>query len=514
MLLTPFLSLFGAALLLVAIGLLLANLLGRQIRSDAGPVLAQTPSGPVFLFDEGRLIDCTPAARALLVQMAAQGAEWQGLMAFLSPRFPQIDEKIAQIATLGRFSDVSHNENGVATLVEVEFTGGLTKISLSDPDVQQGPGVVMAMAHRAALDEVAILRATLAASPVLAWRESPLGEVTWANAAYLLWVSGDAGQHLVWPLPRLFDQDADPALRQGLTRPDGTMAWFDHSSVPHGAMRLCFAVPADAAVKAETGLREFMQTLSKTFAHLPIGLAIFDRDRKLQMFNPALLDLTHLPADFLSMRPSLLSVLDAMRDRNLLPEPRNYQGWRKQIVDMEKAAEAGVFQENWTLTDGQTFRVTGRPHPNGALALMIEDISSEMQRTRRYRSDVELGHSVVDQMPEAIVVFDQSGQVLWCNTAYSQLWDHDPNATLTEATVRSLGAHWRSRSAPTKLWLEIDEFVHTVGDRAQWTADLRLTDGRLLSCRIAPVAAGATMVAFAGGAPLGQAAQKMTKKAG
>ena len=33
----------------------------------------------------------------------------------------------------------------------------------------------------------------------------------------------------------------------------------------------------------------------------------------LKLFNPALLDLTGLPVDFLSLRPSLLSVLDALR---------------------------------------------------------------------------------------------------------------------------------------------------------------------------------------------------------
>jgi len=48
------------------------------------------------------------------------------------------------------------------------------------------------------------------------------------------------------------------------------------------------------------------------------------------LFNPALLDLTGLPAEFLAMRPSLLSVLDAMHDRNMIPEPKDYRSWRRQ----------------------------------------------------------------------------------------------------------------------------------------------------------------------------------------
>lgn len=493
----------GSLLLAAAIALLVVNMMRVQPKKAPSPILGQSPSGPVFLFDETRLIDCSPAGRALLSQSLPLGDDWACLMAFLKPRFPKIEQNLSKIAELGSFSDLSHLQNGVATLVEATYSGGLTKITLSDPDMLDGPGVSVAIAHRAAIDEMFLLRDTISNAPILAWRENSDGDVIWANTRYLSFASAliQSGTPLSWPLPRLFEysrtvQSAD-RQRQAILIPGKAAAWFDVQTADSGSELLCFAIPADRAVAAETSLNEFMQTLSKTFAQLPIGLAIFDKDRKLQMFNPALLGLTNLPADFLSMRPSLLSVLDAMRERNLLPEPKDYQGWRRQILDMEKAASSGMFQENWALADGQTFRVTGRPHPNGALALMIEDISTEMQRTRRYRSDLELGHSVIDQMAEAIVVFGQTGQLMWSNTAYSQLWGHDPNATLAEASIRNLGDHWKSLSAPNKIWTEIDEFVQTIGDRHHWTGELRLSDGRLIRCRVAPVAGGATMIAFA-----------------
>lgn len=492
----------GSLLFATAVALLLVNLMRGETGAKPSPILAQIPSGPVFLFDGSRLVDCSPAGRALLAQSLALGDDWACLMAFLKPRFPKIEENLSRIADLGSFSDVSHAENGVATLIEATYSGGLTKISLSDPDVVDGPSIANAIAHRAAAEEMVILRETIANAPILAWRENADGDVIWANSRYLNLAAAFAksGAPLAWPLPRLFDRSASQQSanrqRQSITVAGKPPAWFDLQTEASGSDLLCFATPADRAVVAETSLQDFMQTLSKTFAQLPIGLAIFDKDRKLQMFNPALLDLTNLPADFLSMRPSLLSVLDAMRERNLLPEPKNYQGWRRQIIELEMAASSGLFQENWALADGQTFRVTGRPHPNGALALMIEDISTEMQRTRRYRSDLELGHSVIDQMAEAIVVIGQSGQLMWSNVAYSQLWGHDPNATLGEASITSLGAHWKSHSAPSKIWTEIEEFVHTIGDRQPWTGELRLSDGRLIGCRVAPVAAGATMIAF------------------
>ena len=83
---------------------------------------------------------------------------------------------------------------------------------------------------------------------------------------------------------------------------------------------------------AERQARVFVQTLSKTFAQLSTGLAIFDRSRKLVMFNPALMDLTKLSAAFLSGQPDLNAFLDRLRDSGVLPEPKNYASWREEVA--------------------------------------------------------------------------------------------------------------------------------------------------------------------------------------
>jgi PAS domain-containing protein len=67
-------------------------------------------------------------------------------------------------------------------------------------------------------------------------------------------------------------------------------------------------------VRAQQAQKNFVQTLTKTFVTLSIGLAIFDRNRQLMLFNPALIDLTALTADFLSTRPNLLTAFDKLWD--------------------------------------------------------------------------------------------------------------------------------------------------------------------------------------------------------
>jgi hypothetical protein len=44
-------------------------------------------------------------------------------------------------------------------------------------------------------------------------------------------------------------------------------------------------------------------------------------------------------------------------------------------------------------------RVTGRPHPNGAIAFLFEDISQEVSLTRRFRTDLDLDRGILDDFP-------------------------------------------------------------------------------------------------------------------
>ena len=484
------------------VGITLASLANGYRPAQAKDSAPPLGEGPIFMFDGDLMVDCNAAGRAVLARSAAQGNDKQKLLEFLSRYFQNIADKLADLPKLGAFADTAELNNGKMLLLQAEQGGGLTKITLLDPDIAEGHGVALAMSYRVMQTENDELRHAVSEAPILMWRESVDGSVIWGNKAYILLAASTLaqGRELSWPLQRLFDrsavlQSAD-RQRQSVKLPTGKTQWFDLITQSDGDEILCYALPIDATVAAETSLRDFIQTLSKTFAQLPIGLAIFDKDRKLQMFNPALMELTTLPPDFLTRRPSMLAVLDAMRDRNLLPEPKNYQNWRQQVIEMERAAASGLFQENWVLPDGQTFRVTGRPHPNGGLALMIEDISDEMQRSRRYRSDLEISQSVIDHLDEAIAVFSQSGLLMWCNAAYSKLWLHDPASTLAEVSIRTATQHWKSLCAPTQLWRELDEYVHTVGLRKPWSQEVQLIDGRLMHCSIAPIAAGSTMIAF------------------
>lgn len=505
--------LFALALVLIAFvaavaGLLAVNALQTPPKRQTTSVFSEIAQagegglGTVYLFDGEVLVDATAGARQILATSRGRGSNWLRLIGYLTLYIPDVETELRRLEEEGQILIEGRSSLGRALLLSAELHGGLTRIVLTDPAQDGKPLMTDALAHRALTQEVEQLREILAQAPMLIWRETETGEVVWANGAYLLKAIAmlPSGKELGWPLPRLFERQASQTAPRGqrasIAVPGEVAIWYDLLGTQSGKERLNFALPADAAVNAEGALQDFMQTLTKTFAQLPTGLAIFDRQRQLQLFNPALVDLTGLPVDFLSLRPSFLSVLDALRDRNMIPEPKDYRSWRRQLVEMEKAAASGLYEETWNLPDGQTFKVVGRPHPNGALALMIEDITNEVSRSRRYRSDLELGQSVIDEMEEAVAVFSPSGQLVMSNIAYALMWAHDPEGDFHNDSIRIIAAHWRARSAPSGLWSEAEEFISTVGNRVSWKAETRLLDGRLLHCRFAPLSGGATLAAF------------------
>lgn len=473
-----------------------------------GPGMAGTagagPPEAVFLFDDERFVDASPAGEAMLDQLHSPqgGSEWARLMAYLEPRFPALPGELAGLAARRRLR--MEAETGPALVLSAEWRSGIVRLTLSDP-LAEGPAAMDRLSLRAQEEELSVLRAVVDRLPVPAWRQE--GEmVTWANPAYLDH-AGVAPGEPVWPLPRLFDlrPGAAPTLgprRVSLPGPDGRTRWYDVDGQAQGTGEVFIAQPVTALVQAETSLREFIQTLGKTFAQLPIGLAIFGRDRKLQLFNPALGDLTGIGAEVLLARPSLFAVLDHLRESRMIPERKDYATWRQQMVALEQAAVSGQYEETWNLPTGQTYRVVGRPHPDGAVALLIEDISAEVSLTRRFRAELELGQEVLDCLPEAVAVFSSAGQMLMSNAAYVHRWDAEGGTALCAPGIGEALRRWQVICGPDPAWAQVHSYVLTLGERPEREHHLHRPDGSTVRLRLLPVAGGATVLCFSEAAPV------------
>lgn len=492
---------------IVAASLIITGLhwLARLSQRRRSARLRAQESAAMILFDGDDLVDASPAAQTLLRRYAIDGSDRVTLVKILSQRFPDLPRQLERMSGGGTLRISAANDQGE---LDIATWDGMLRLTLYEPSSQHAVPYVHPLTLAAIEDELDILRSLGENAPLLIWRQDDTGAVTWANRAYLALAEeirpDSEAADPCWPLPRLFTDvgltpppdDAPTLKRFALDMPGGAPQWFEVTSQRRGGATMHFAIDANGLVEAEHAQRNFVQTLTKTFAHLSIGLAIFDRKRRLVLFNPALLDLTGLPVAFLSSRPQVHSVLDRLRDMNMLPEPKNYTTWRDQVAALEAAAQKGTYCETWNLAGGQTYRVSGRPHPDGAIAFLFEDISHEVSLTRHFRSEIETAQAALDSMDEAVAVFSPAGTLTLSNAAYDQFWGTGGAEALADHTIGDEMQQWQRRCTPTALWAELRSFHGSFGERSPWSATARLDDGRSLLCRFVPLAGGATLVGF------------------
>lgn len=469
------------------------------------PRLQQRRTGPkstsevIWIFDGTDLVDATVLARKLIGDSDAP-CEWRDLHRELCTGYPTFPKSPRDVEKVGSVVAPSL-ESAEPKEVVCEWIGGITRVHLRQRQDHTVPPPDAARVLSAASHELETLRFALNNAHYPVWRVSDKGEVIWFNRAYEDLCMSVLGKK-PGPDTALFSASYDIPIptkkgRRSVTIPaTGKKLWFDVTIVQHNNGTLIYGVDINAVVDAEQAQRDFVQTLAKTFAQLSTGLAIFDRDRQLVLFNPALIDLTALPAEFLSARPTLFSFFDRLRDQRMMPEPKNYGSWRDQLADLVAAATDGRYQETWSLASGSVYSVSGRPHPDGAIAFLFEDITAEITLTRRFRSDLELGQAIFDRLDDAIAVFSMEGTLTFSNAAYHALWDVDPEMCFAQTSILDSVRVWQAGCMATPVWGDIRDFVGSQENRAEWWAKVTMNSGEALVCSIHPIQSGATMINF------------------
>ena len=120
------------------------------------------------------------------------------------------------------------------------------------------------------------------------------------------------------------------------------------------------------------------------------------------------------------------------------------------------------------LPNGLTYRVRGRPHPNGALAFLFENISAEISLTRKFRTKLDGLGTIIQNLEPALIVFDSLGQIRLSNQAYAALWA-DTEAAATNVQGRSIievSRSWQATCLPTPVWGDLRDYAITLEGRA------------------------------------------------
>lgn len=462
----------------VVFALLLVQRAARPGQTPA-PMTAEPLS---LLFDHGILEHASSQAMTQLALLPGLHG-WDDLRESVLARFPDFPGT-AGGGEEGHITLSSNNPNRPEHAF-IHWRGPHCWVELqADDPPKQAPEQAKELRH---------LRTMSDTCPNPAWQEDGQGKVIWHNQAYgslQKLKPTDEDDHDQW----LFDVP-DQTLPHRVTfttlhgdKPDT----YEVKAIPKGDITAFHANCINAVVDAEDAQRSFVQTLAKTFAHLSVGLAIFNREGQLMLFNPALIDLTALPAQVLSTQPTMQAFFDQMREMRRMPEPKNYGSWRQDIADLITAATDGRYRETWTLETGQTYRVTARAHPDGATAFLIEDISAEVTVTRNFRAELEQAQTVFDTLEDGMAVFSASGVLTFCNTIYREMWQVDPENAFADVTIRDALRHWAEGRCDGQALRVVEALLVSQGPRDEARIDV---SGGLV-CAVSPLPQGATLVRF------------------
>ncbi|MEM9852773.1 MAG: PAS-domain containing protein, partial [Pseudomonadota bacterium] len=254
------------------------------------------------------------------------------------------------------------------------------------------------------------------------------------------------------------------------------------------------AQDAGALVEIEGELSRFIQTLTTTFAHLPIGLAVFDRERDLTLFNPALSDLLGVTPHWLASRPTMAEFLDRLRADGSMPEPRDYGQLRQEFEELKSGSFTGHYEVEWTLPSGRLYRVSGRPHAAGGAALLFEDITRYARIETHYQAEMRQLHGALEVMTGGVAIFDAAGELAYANDAFDDLLGQQFSMAVTPVSIVDVTRQAQRLCRPTPVLGDLRDFMLDLQGRSAWSADLTLVSGETIALQVTPISDGRAVV--------------------
>ena len=342
-------------------------------------------------------------------------------------------------------------------------------------------------------------------APIIVWNRDDAGQVNW-SAGEIRTVGGsvtaEQAVDLIVARTRLNRQPvvagAPQKSRIEIVLNDGaeTVSLHVIEIVQPDGHRIGLATDAGTAASAERTLTRFVQTMTETFAHLTVGLAIFDRNQTLALFNPALVQMWQVEPAWLARRPSLRDIIDELRATRRLPELQDFHKWRSRLVNLFENTEAADYEELWHLADGSNIRVLARPHPHGSLAFIFDDVTERMRLEQRYRHSIDLRRATLDGLNEGIAVFGANGLLQFVNQAFHEIWGTDTDQVYAAMHARQLITFCEALTVEEEVWHRLHSFITGEDNRRAWTARLTIPSRRVLTARFAPLPDGSTMAVF------------------
>ncbi len=353
-------------------------------------------------------------------------------------------------------------------------------------------------------EEADALKTLLNTAPQAAWLRDKSGAICWVNAAYADAVEvGDSAEAVSRKI-ELLESDARSeaaTLRREKrvfnarvqTVIAGKRRKLDviETPTPFGSVGIVADMTEVESVKADLNIQR--EAHIRTLNNLPLGIASFDRTKRLHFYNQAYVDLWKLDDTFLKHQPHDGEILDRLRAAGQLPVQADFKSWKSNILESYRSVEAKEFW--WSLPDGRHLRVVANPNPLGGVTYLFDDLTERYSLQTRVQSMTKVQDETLDSLREGVAVFGSDGRLKLGNPAFAALFDVDRASFALEPHIDVVINACKSAGS-REAWQQIRAAITGFND-ARMPSSKRLIIGELkIDATTIPLSDGATLVNF------------------
>ena len=425
----------------------------------------------------------------------------------------QLQQRVAEAALSGTAVQGQIHLAGSGRVMEVHGAPaqspeppGTILLWLFDTSAAEGARAKLANRLRQTEGALDALTHLIEAAPFPMWYRGPDLKLGLVNRAFVDAVEGADAAEVIARGSELVDapgadsarSSASTALETGkpyerlqpaTIRGERRMLRIVNVPLPTGAVA-GFAIDVQELEDSRVEFSRHLQSQRDLADRMTAGTAQFDGDRNLAFFNRPFAVMTQLDPEWLAEGPEFDRVIEQMRERNRLPEVRDFPVWKEERRAWFSSPDE-VVEEEWMLPGGDHLRLVAQPLPDGGLRLFLEDRTEQVRLASARDTLLRVRAATFDNLFEAISVFASDGRLYLWNRRFSEVWDLDEEWLSKHPRIDELVTAITPKVAKPQTATKIREAVRqTTNERKPGEGRISMTDGRNFDFALVPLPDG------------------------
>jgi signal transduction histidine kinase len=229
---------------------------------------------------------------------------------------------------------------------------------------------------------------------------------------------------------------------------------------------------------------------------LATPIVIFGADTRVKFYNQAYAAMRRFDEAWLATEPTFLEVIEALRERRMLPEQVDYPAFKRERLKIFTSLIEPL-EDFQHLPDGRTIRTIIAPHPLGGILQTFEDLTDRLALERSYNTLIAVQRETLDNLYEGVAVFGSDGRLKLSNPAFARIWQLDPEFLSGEPhlweIIRRAEHLITIRSDPERAR---EKLMNQATDRLPSAGRMERPDGTVVDYAKVPLPDGATHWSF------------------